>query len=132
MNALFRPLAPICNRLQVSGELVLDQATALQWNRQASRYPLSFTEAQAYVTELNAHKMHGIDRWRVPTVNELLSLLDDGELRCFPDDPELPVRWFWSCDRHGHHESWYVNMDMGFAGVQDLNCRNRVRAVADV
>ena len=132
VNALFRPLAPICNRLQVSGELVLDQATALQWNRQASRYPLSFTEAQAYVAELNAHKMHGIDRWRVPTVNELLSLLDDGELRCFPDDPELPVRWFWSCDRHGHHESWYVNMDMGFAGVQDLNCRNRVRAVADV
>jgi serine/threonine-protein kinase len=132
VNALFRPLAPICNRLQVSGELVLDQATALQWNRQASRYPLSFTDAQAYVAELNAHKMHGIDRWRVPTVNELLSLLDDGELRCFPDDPELPVRWFWSCDRHGHHESWYVNMDMGFAGVQDLNCRNRVRAVADV
>lgn len=132
VNALFRPLAPICNRLQVSGELVLDQATALQWNRQASRYPLSFTEAQAYVAELNAHKMHGIDRWRVPTVNELLSLLDDGELRCFPDDPELPVRWFWSCDRHGHHESWYVNMDMGFAGVQDLNCRNRVRAVAEV
>ncbi len=132
VNALFRPLAPICNRLQVRGELVLDQATALQWNRQASRYPLSFTDAQAYVAELNAKKMHGIDRWRVPTVNELLSLLDDGELRCFPDDPELPVRWFWSCDRHGHHESWYVNMDMGFAGVQDLNCRNRVRAVADV
>lgn len=131
VNALFRPLQPVCNRLQVSGEVVLDQATGLRWNRRASRYPLSFAEAQEYVAQLNAQQMHGIDRWRVPTVNELLSLLDDGELRCFPDDPELPVRWFWSCDRHGHHESWYVNMDMGFAGVQESSCRNRVRAVAD-
>lgn len=131
VNALFRPLVPICNRLLVKGEVVEDQSTGLLWNRQVSRYPLSFSEARAYVDQLNAAKTHGIDRWRVPTVNELLSLLDDGELRCFPDAPELPVRWFWSCDRHGHHESWYVNMDMGFAGVQESNCRNRVRAVAD-
>lgn len=131
VNALFRPLVPICNRLLVKGEVVEDRATGLLWNRQVSRYPLSFTEAQAYVDQLNAATTHGVDRWRVPTVNELLSLLDDGELPCFPDDPALPVRWFWSCDRHGHHESWYVNMDMGFAGVQESNCRNRVRAVAD-
>ena len=39
------------------------------------------------------------------------------------------LRWLWSCDRHGQHESWYVNIDMGFAGVQDISCLNHVRVV---
>jgi serine/threonine-protein kinase len=48
-----------------------------------------------------------------------------------PDEPAAawPGQWLWSCDRHGPHESWYVNMDLGFAGVQDQTCLNQVRAV---
>lgn len=130
VNSQFRPLEPVCNRLQIEKALVRDQATGLVWSRQTSRFPLSFTEAQAYVEQLNENRVHGISRWRVPTVNELLSLLADGDLSSFPDQGELPVHWFWSCDRHGHHESWYVNMDLGFAGVQDVTCLNHVLAVA--
>jgi serine/threonine-protein kinase len=131
VNTLFRPLEPICNRLAIEGDLVHDQATGLVWKRQASRFPVSFEGAQSYVDQLNEARAHGLCRWRVPTVNELLSLLADGEVHNFPDHPELPVHWYWSCDRHGVHESWYVNMDMGFAGVQDINCLNHIRAVAD-
>ena len=132
LNNRFRPLEPVCNRLQVGEQLIEDQATGLAWCRQTSRFPLSFAEAQAYVDGLNASRVHGIGWWRVPTVNELLSLLADGDLPPWPDLAEQPVHWFWSCDRHGQHESWYVNMDMGFAGVQDVNCLNHVRAVAEI
>ncbi|WP_448873586.1 protein kinase domain-containing protein [Desulfobulbus propionicus] len=131
VNALFRPLEPICNRLVEEAEVVRDQATGLIWKRRASRFPVSFVDAHRYVEQLNEEAAHGLTRWRVPTVNELLSLLADGDVHIFPDHPELPVHWFWSCDRHGKHESWYVNLDMGFAGVQDMNCLNHVRAVAD-
>lgn len=131
VNTQFRPLEPICNRLEVGEQLIHDQATGLVWCRQTSRFPLSFVEAQAYVNGLNASCTHGISWWRVPTANELLSLLADGDFPSLPDLAEQPVHWFWSCDRHGHHESWYVNMDMGFAGVQDVNCLNHVRAVAE-
>ena len=130
VNDQFRPLQTVCNRLQVEDAVVRDLATRLVWSRQTSRFPLSFVEAQAYVEQLNARCAHGIDWWRIPTVNELLSLLGDGDMESFPDKDRQPVQWFWSCDRHGHHESWYVNMDMGFAGVQDLTCLNFVRPVA--
>ncbi|MDD2463409.1 MAG: protein kinase [Desulfobulbus sp.] len=131
VNTHFRPLEPVCNRLQVQNAFVCDQATGLIWNRRASRFPLSFAEAQTYVAQLNQRSAHGLNYWRVPTVNELLSLLADGDLSSFPGEEEQPVHWFWSCDRHGQHESWYVNLDMGFAGVQDVNCLNHVRAVAE-
>jgi len=105
--------------------------TGLVWQLRGSRYPLSYTEALAYVEELNTWKFKGYGCWRLPTVNELLSVLSDaGGKALFAHEPASQmVKWLWSCDRHGHHESWYVNMDMEFAGVQDVSCRNHVRAV---
>jgi len=131
VNTLFRPLEPVCNRLEIGAEIVVDRATSLVWQRQGSRYPLTFAGAHTYVEALNGHEFAGRRQWRLPTVNELLSLLPDDDGRVlFTESLDRPVKWVWSCDRHGHHESWYVNMDMGFAGVQDINCLNHVLAVA--
>lgn len=133
VNELYRPLTPVCNQLEAVGETVVDRATRLVWQRQASRYPMTFAGAFEYVGQLNRQNFNGCTQWRVPTVNELLSLLaDDGGHRIFADSPARAVKWVWSCDRHGHHESWYVNMDMGFAGIQDASCLNHVRAVVSV
>ena len=131
VNGLFQPVTPICSRLEVCVQTVTDRATGLIWQRQASRYPLTFVGAKDAVAQLNANGFAGCQQWRLPTVNELLSLLADAENRTvFPDSANRPVKWLWSCDRHGQHESWYVNMDMGFAGVRDIYCLNHVRAVA--
>jgi serine/threonine-protein kinase len=133
VNELFRPTISVCNRLEIGVETVIDRATGLAWQRSGSRYPLTFAGAHEYVEGLNLRDYGGNRQWRLPTVNELLSLLpDDGDLEVFPESLGRPVKWLWSCDRHGHHESWYVNMDMRFAGVQDVNCLNHVRAVAAV
>jgi serine/threonine protein kinase len=130
-TALFQPEEPVCNVLEVGEETMADHATGLVWQLRGSRYPLSYTEALAYVEELNTRKFRGCGRWRLPTVNELLSVLSDAGVKAlFAHEPASQmVKWLWSCDRHGHHESWYVNMDMEFAGVQDVSCRNHVRAV---
>ena len=131
VNASYRPVTPVCNRLDIGEHTVIDRTTGLVWQLRGSRYPLTFAGAHTFVEGLNARGVAGCRQWRVPTVNELLSLLPaDGGQGLFPESPDWPVKWLWSCDRHGHHESWYVNMDMGFAGVQDVNCRNHVRAVA--
>jgi hypothetical protein len=133
VNELFRPTISVCNRLEIGKETVVDRATGLAWQRSGSRYPLTFAGAHEYVEGLNLRDYGGYRQWRLPTINELLSLLpDDGDLEVFPESLGRPVKWLWSCDRHGHHESWYVNMDMRFAGVQDVNCLNHVRAVAAV
>lgn len=130
VSARFRPLVPVCGPLAIQGEVARDPATNLVWMRTASPLPMTFAAATAYVAALNAQSACGVSCWRVPTVNELLSLLDDGDVRRFSEHSGSSVPWFWSCDQHGFHESWYVNMDMGYAGVQDVNCLNFVRAVA--
>jgi serine/threonine protein kinase len=130
VNELYRPLRPVFNRLEVSEATVHDRATDLVWQRVPSRYPVTFTGAFDLVAELNANSIGGCRHWRLPTVNELLTLLPDGDCEVFPRFEGQSLKWLWSCDRHGRHESWYVNMDMGFAGVQDINCLNQVLAVA--
>ena len=130
VNELFRPLESVCNQLEVAGELVHDRATGLIWQQHCSRFPRSFGEACAHIEHLNREHAGGCNRWRLPTVNELLSLLSEGDAGFAVADPFRPGKWLWSCDRHGHHESWYVNMDMGFAGVQDVSCLNHVLAVS--
>jgi serine/threonine-protein kinase len=130
VNTLFRPLHPVWSRLAIRETTVTDRATGLIWQRQASRYPLTFAGAHAYVAGLNEQAFEGCRAWRLPTVDELLSLLPvDSSDEPLPELPDRPVKWLWSCDGHGHRESWYVNMDMGFAGTQDVNCLNHVRAV---
>jgi len=131
VNTLFQPLAPVCNQLEPMADAVFDRATGLVWQQQGSRYPVSLAGAQRYIDQLNLREGDQGRRWRLPTVNELQSLLAAGAGAGVEPDPLLqPHPWLWSCDRHGHHEGWYVNMDLGFAGVQDVTCLNHVRAVA--
>ena len=131
LTALFQPEEPVCNVLEIGAETMTDHATGLVWQLRGTPYPLSFSEALAYAEKLNSQEFQGFRHWRLPTVNELLSVLPDAAGKAlFAHKPASQVvKWLWSCDRHGHHESWYVNMDMGFAGVQDITCRNHVRAV---
>ena len=128
---LGRPLTPVCNRLETGADTVLDRATGLVWEQRGSVYPMSWRDAHHHVERLNGADPDSAAPWRLPTVNELLSLLPGPEGG--PDPLAAAgtgqLRWLWSCDRHGQHESWYVNMDMGFAGVQDISCLNHVRVV---
>ena len=134
LTALFQPEVPVCNLLDIGAETMADRATGLVWQLRGTPYPLSFNEALAYVEALNTQGFQGYRHWRLPTVNELLSVLPDaaGTALFLHKPASQAVKWLWSCDRHGHHESWYVNMDMGFTGVQDITCRNHVRAVCTV
>jgi len=114
---------------------VADAATGLIWQRKASDYPLDREEAAELVKVLSEITFGGMTGWRLPTVNELLSLAND------PIVPENACHsiflcghsdWFWSCDRRSRDTSWYVNTRLSFAGWQDDGCRYFVRAVADL
>lgn len=106
-----------------------DQDTGLVWQQERSRYRLSMQDAMAYIDELNAHRYAGRNTWRLPTVNELFSLLCD-DLRACRVDLHHEALCFWSCDLHGERDAWYVNLDMEYADWQDVGCRNFVRGVS--
>ena len=132
VNERFRPLKPICNRIVIEEEWISDAATRLIWRRQSSLYPLSREQAKKYIQTLNKEEQGDTGPWRLPTVDELLSLLGSEGSRVLAALLPEQSTWLWSCDLHGKHEGWYVNLDMRYVGAQDINCLNYVRAVCSM
>ncbi|MFP5211864.1 MAG: protein kinase domain-containing protein [Acidobacteriota bacterium] len=131
-DELWRPLVYDVNDLIKDGRNVLDRSTGLLWQQSGSDDPLDWQEALAYVRHLNERRFADCTDWRLPTVNELFSLLRPvalGAANCFEPvfDPEK--KWLWSCDRRTFTSAWHVNGELGFTGWSDLTCRHFVRAV---
>lgn len=60
-----------------SGDCVTDQVTGLQW-QQADAAAATVADAQALASAANAASLCGHDDWRLPSTQELLSLVDGG------------------------------------------------------
>ena len=104
------------------------------WQTAGAPYTLTWHQAAAYVQRLRAEGFGGRRTWRLPTVDELLTLVSD----LSPDrdfclnplfDPEQ--RWVWSADRRSFVAAWCVSFDLGYVTHQDFTDLNFVRAVAD-
>jgi serine/threonine-protein kinase len=128
-----QPLAYLANRLEPCGAgVVCDRATDLCWQQGGSRYPLSHGGARLYIDQLNRDGLAGRRNWRLPTVDELLSLINDTIYH--PLDPlfDSSKTRMWSADQHGRRDAWQVDLAMAYAGWQDIFSRNHVKAVADL
>jgi len=116
-------------------EAVVDSATGLIWQRMDNRSPVNHADADFYIEALNNSRKSRISTWRLPTVNELLTLVHNPRLSensCPNDLWQQENQWYWSCDRRSEKTSWYVNTRLGYTGWQHNNCRNYVRAVASL
>ena len=54
---------------------VTDRATGLMWQKDGSPKPLTFKRATYYIFSLNDKRFMGYSDWRMPTVEELASLI---------------------------------------------------------
>jgi len=62
--------------LTIDGEpVIMDHTTGLTW-RQGSKGRMSYQNAENYIAELNARKFAGFEDWRLPTLEEALSLME--------------------------------------------------------
>ena len=91
-------------RMQSQGiwDVVMDLATGLMWQQAGSENRLSREQADTYIAELNSSRHAGFSDWRLPTLEELASLLEPGRqstgLFLYPYfDPEQET--CWSADR---------------------------------
>jgi len=116
-------------------EIVIDMATGLIWQRKGNGLPVNRAVADSFIEILNDKKKSGISTWRLPTVNELLTLVQNPGLpynSCPNDVWQEERHWYWSCDRRSENTSWYINTRLGYTGWQENSCRNYVRAVASL
>ncbi len=135
LDSLWRPRAPTIPRLRPANDdrLLTDLATGLIWQRGGSAFPLDWHGACDYVQQLNQARLGGRDNWRLPTIEELITLLQPEPAdhdQCLPPVFEPSPQRLWSCDRRTYTSAWHVSLDLGFVGWQDFSCHNGIKAVS--
>jgi serine/threonine-protein kinase len=135
LNSLMQPEIYTDNKFQRTDQGIVDYATRLMWTIDTSREQLNLEESQVYLLKLNQQELpdEQINLWRLPTVEELLSLLQPRQSLedfCGPDLWQLRDRsWLWSADTLSRTKSWIVDMDQGAVLAQDRMCRFHVLPV---
>ena len=123
------PLEYVRNSFDDQGDIVVDYATGLTWQKSGSTTVVTYDDAQEYLQSLSDARFAGLTAWRLPTIPELLSLLE----------PELqpnmlyisPIfdgtqMWCWSADRFPIEEiapssfGWRVGFRHGHVWWHDL------------
>ena len=135
-----KPLKSVTHQYRVQDEMVVDEATGLMWQKSGSDTSLTYKEAQSYIMQLNAQQFAGYSDWRVPTIQELMSLLEPTEKN---DDLYIEQvfdktqRYCWSADRmeeseHSFCPAWYVNFNYGYVYCYPVGSNLYVRAVRSI
>lgn len=123
LDDLFRPLLYHDTVLEPVADGWFDPCVGLVWGG-ISTWPMTFEDAHAHVAALGPG-------WRLPTVEELVSLLrpgtglDDFCNRPFGDR----YLWVWTADRRSYTAAWFVDVGGGAVLAQDMSCRFHVRPV---
>lgn len=110
-----QPPHSLTARYEVQAQDVRDVATSLRWERVPTKERLTFEAARAYCDQL---KLGGDGHWRVPTLPELLTLVDERASSPTIDHAvflETPADAFWTSSTfaNGNELAWYVRFDRG-------------------
>lgn len=121
---------------------IIDQATGLMWQRDGSSSDLAPEAARQYVRDMNAQMLGGYNNWRLPTLEEAMSLLETapkndltpdsswGSLYIDPLFSDATIRYIWTADTNPNGSGWYVCFPDGYCMSDDTpGGTNRVRVV---
>lgn len=120
--------------MQFGDKLVFDHRTGLMWQHAGSRCWMQFADAERYVKELNAGYFGGYCDWRLPTLDEAMSLVEPKPmatgLHISPYfAPEQ--RYIWTSDHQCDEVVWFVAFPNGGVGSCRINNYNSIRAVRE-
>jgi hypothetical protein len=87
----------------------LDYVTGLVWQRYGFSQPVPYYFAELYIYLLNELRLGNSDDWRLPTLEEALSLMKPS---VDSDDPEHPDT-IWTSDHCGEDIVWAVSLSEG-------------------
>ncbi|MFH1351243.1 MAG: DUF1566 domain-containing protein [Pseudomonadota bacterium] len=114
------------------GGTVTDQATGLMWQKGGSSNPITWVEANEYMNRANKEDFAGFSDWRIPTMEELASLMENawknGDLFIDPLFDRVQ-RHCWSGDTNGMSKAWKANFHLGFCIDFPMISQSHVRLV---
>jgi hypothetical protein len=120
--------------LNLKGEkIIFDKASGLMWQQGGSEKSLLFNDAEAYIRKLNASKFAGFDDWRLPTLEEAMSLMEPkGNKAGLYIDERFDAKqtWIWTADKYeGGSSRWYVHFFYGRCHWSQIDFGTFVRGV---
>ena len=100
-------------RIMTKGKdaIIIDRASGLIWQRSGSSEPMPIQKAKAWIEQLNQTDYFGYNDWRLPTMEELLTLAE-----CEFYEHNLFIsqlfdqrqKTIWSCD-HSGNSPWAID-----------------------
>ncbi|CAK0756417.1 hypothetical protein CCP4SC76_2780003 [Gammaproteobacteria bacterium] len=111
---------------------ILDTQTNLIWDK-TFKDNLTFYEALYYAEQANQDNYLGYNDWRVPTIQEILSLVDYTKYDPASTFPNMPSSFFWSSAPYAYYSvnAWNVNFYGGSANSGSRSSGLAVRLVRD-
>lgn len=136
LDSLWRPETYGANQFEIHDDTTaLDRNTGLVWQISGTGFPRPWNEAHLYIKQLNDDKFGGFQSWRIPTIEELITLLKpnpQGTELCIEPVFDNTQRWIWSVDRRSFVSAYYIDLELGFVGWQDFSAPYYVKAVSSI
>ncbi len=120
--------------VQQGDYIILDKETGLLWQAKASEDPMVWKDGVAFVESLNKDKFGGCSDWRLPSQEELGTLLlkeEDRATGLFLDAVFGTHRCFWTgTESEHHHRAVYCDFYYGdLYKVEEMYANFYIRAV---
>ena len=133
----FTPLVYTENKFEFQtiddDKVILDLATGLTWEHSGSGESMEYNAAKMYVAKLNRDNFAGYNDWRLPTLAEAITLLEQEEKSngLFIDPVfDKKQRYIWTSDKNSASRAWVVYFNGGGCGSDGVgHSNNCVRAV---
>ena len=97
-------------------KVVVDNATGLMWHQGGSGNYLNLKNAKEWVWQLNSEGYAGYHDWRLPTLDEAVSLLESNKRNDLYIDPIFSnkQKYIWTGDEDGSEAAWSVFFGRGY------------------
>lgn len=118
----------------ISGDpVIFDQVSDLMWQQSGSLNWMAYEEAKKYIEKTNQEKFAGFSDWRLPTLEEAMSLLEiqAGKNGLFISNIfDSKQRWIWTSDPvRGESRAYVVYFNYGECNCYRFYDSSCVRAV---
>lgn len=120
--------------IEDDGAVVKDNITGLMWSLLEFDFPLSYQDAEDIVSLWNIENRFGYNDWRLPTIEEAVSLLkSESNMEGLFIDQKLASwpEWIWTADTVSEYinQAWKVGYVHGF---KDYLVRDDKTSLVDV
>lgn len=114
---------------------IIDRATGLMWLPEGSRHLMDFNHSQEWISSLNRQRYGGFSNWRLPTLEEAASLLENIKNKWgLYVNPifSSKQRQVWTGDAYDQTQVWMVYFNEGCVDINLKQFEGYVRPVRSI